>query len=234
MKVSHVFILLMVYLNNFLHSQNTIFYSVESIQVDKSRIINEKSGANIFNYFKNSDLFEWGDENNCEDRANAISILLENWDIPSYKVWVFSGTFLGKDKGELICVSGACWKYHVASAVPIQKGDSISFIVIDPATTKDPLPLNLWADNVTAKPHSYFLLTSGDRYIWTEKGINFNKSTFSKRTKKNYEWTMQGLAGFNGKKFKQWIKLRTKKGKRKVRRTQKKFERLKSSKPNFD
>ena len=41
-------------------------------------------------FFAAQPLFTWTKSNNgCEARADAVSVLLQHWDIPHYQAWVF-------------------------------------------------------------------------------------------------------------------------------------------------
>lgn len=147
----------------------------------------------VFNYFKNAALFRWSDANNdCEDRANAICILLDTWNIPNCKAWVFSGYFRRKGFGNL----SKRWNYHVAAALPVQHESEVVFYVIDPATSAGPTTIEAWALNVTESGTSYHFIKKGDYYIFPARKIKGDN--WHKRDKRNYNWTMQGLGGING------------------------------------
>ncbi len=78
----------------------------------------------LFQLIKSHSLFCWTDANNhCEDRANAITMLLDQWNMPNYKAWVFSGYMFNK-----IGFLKNLWRYHVAVCVPIKKGDTFDFM----------------------------------------------------------------------------------------------------------
>jgi len=180
----------------------------------------------IFAYFKNSSLFRWSDANNdCEDRANAICILLEDWGIPNYKAWVFSGYFMNKGFGNLT----NRWNYHVAAALAVQHENKIGYYVIDPATSKELADIETWALRVTASGNSFHFIKHGDYYIFP--GRKIEKDNWHKRNKRNYNWTMQGLGGINGKSSKGKAQLAF--HKKMVRRTEEKFKQLKNQKPSF-
>src|SRR4051812_28908799 len=75
----------------------------------------------LFEFFKNHPLFKWDNsKNDCEDRSNAICILLDHWKIPNYKGWVFSGNFLKRTEGNLLNY----WNFHVAPLLSIHDGDA--------------------------------------------------------------------------------------------------------------
>src|SRR3954467_8202746 len=95
--------------------------------------IEKDHAERLFHFFKTNKLFRWSDANNdCEDRANAICILLEEWQIPNFKAWVFAGAYLKKEEGSLIKL----WNYHVAALLPVSENGNTVFYVIDPATSK--------------------------------------------------------------------------------------------------
>jgi hypothetical protein len=155
--------------------------------------IEKDHAERLFHFFKTNKLFRWKDANNdCEDRANAICILLDKWKIPNYKAWIFSGFFLGRDLGSLVNF----WNYHVAAMVPVIEEDSLRYYVIDPATADSLISVENWADNIASMPNCFYTITSGDSYIFCPGRIN--RDTWYKRNRQNYKWTIQGLAGING------------------------------------
>lgn len=185
-----------------------------------------KEQANkLFEFFKNAFLFRWSDANNdCEDRANAICMLLDEWKIANGKGWVFSG-YVFKKIGYLKNL----WKYHVAALVPVKETEGTNFYIIDPATTDKLLTVTDWAANITDNPHSYYLLKKGDVYIFPAGKIE--KENWHKRNKRNYNWTMQGLAGINGVSSKGKAQLAF--NKNRVMKTKKAFIELKKAKPDL-
>ena len=152
----------------------------------------DKANA-IFNFFQQHWLFKWADaHNDCEDRANAICILLDQWNIPNYKGWVFSGTFLKGEQGTLT----NAWNYHVAAAVPVNIDNIIYLYMIDPATLAQTMPVDWWANNVTEFPYSYYVIKYGNYYIFPAEFIQ--RDNWHWRDRENYRWTIEGLAGING------------------------------------
>src|SRR5687767_1313390 len=82
----------------------------------------------LFHFFKECSVFIWqNSSNDCEDRANAICMLLDKWGVGNYKGWVFSGAFLKKDDG---CLKNL-WNYHVAALLPVKEGGDMKFYIID-------------------------------------------------------------------------------------------------------
>jgi hypothetical protein len=147
----------------------------------------------VFYYFQNHPLFKWYEtHNDCEDRANAIGILLDEWQIPNYKGWVFSGCFLKNINGAL----NNMWNYHVAVILPVYENNLLEFYTIDPTTLSEPRLLIDWADNVTAEAESYYLIKNGIYYIFNSDIILQNN--WHSRDDENYTWTIEGLAGING------------------------------------
>ena len=235
MKRILMFFLLIFLAINFVYAQNERFYQEKSLIVDTNLIVDELLANKIYTYFKDSKLFKWEDRNNCEDRANAIGILLDSWNVPNYKAWIFSGRFLSKDQGLLTDRYGVRWKYHVATVIPIKRLNKTDFVVIDPATTstETPFTISTWANNVTDKMYSYYILTPGDRYIWTGKGKKIGQNTFTVRNATNYEYTIQGLAGFNGLNHKDRKAMRSAEGQERLNAAQKGVESLKSNMPTL-
>lgn len=202
----------------------TIFAGSLSDEIEKGSGISKEQAALLFAFFKNCSLFRWSDANNdCEDRANAICILLDEWNIPNYKGWVFSG-YVFKKIGYLKNM----WKYHVAAAIPVTEEGKLICYIIDPATSDSLIKVEDWASNVTDNPHSYYLLKSGRVYIFPAK---IGKDKWYKRNMRNYKWTMQGVSGINGVSTKGKAQLRF--NKRKVLRTITLFNDLRKSKPSF-
>lgn len=205
---------------------NTIYNILLSDIVPADTVITKEIAEKLFIFFKDLPLFRWQDANNdCEDRANAICILLDEWKISNYKGWVFGGNYLTKNEGSLI----NNWKYHVATIVPVQNGDTLVFYVIDPATLNAPDTILNWATNITDLPFGHYLIKWSYYYIFHHEKIN--KDNWYKRNRQNYKWTIQGLAGINGvtKTGKAQIAFK----KYKIEKTEKLFKNLLTNKPSF-
>ncbi len=193
-----------------------------SDQIQIGNTITKQEAEKLFTFFKENPLFRWSNANNdCEDRANAICILLDQWNMPNVKGWVFSG-YVFKKTGYLKNL----WKYHVAALLPVKEGEGVNYYIIDPATTDKITLVSDWASNVTDNPHSYYLLKFGDYYIFHPRRIK--KNNWYKRNKGNYNWTMQGLSGINGVSATGKAILTF--NKKKVLKTKKKFRDLLDSK----
>ncbi|MEP7232857.1 MAG: protein-glutamine glutaminase family protein [Ginsengibacter sp.] len=172
--------------------KKTLYASTLSDEIKTDKAVSKQQAERLFTYFKDNPLFRWQDTNNdCEDRANAICILLDEWKIQNGKSWVFSGYVL-KKTGYL----KNRWKYHVAALLPVKEDNKISYYSIDPATADTLTIIEKWAANVTDSPHSYYIIKNGKYYIFNPRTIRQNK--WHKRNKGNYNWTMQGLSGING------------------------------------
>lgn len=172
--------------------KKTLYDFALSDEIKTDKAISKQQVEKLFTYFKESPLFRWQDANNdCEDRANAICILLDEWKIQNGKGWVFSG-YVFKKIGYLKNL----WKYHVAALLPVKEGEEIKYYIIDPATSGKLVTIEEWAANVTDNPHSYHLIKNGDYYIFNPLKIKNNN--WYKRNKGNYNWTIQGLSGING------------------------------------
>ncbi|MEO7311763.1 MAG: protein-glutamine glutaminase family protein [Chitinophagaceae bacterium] len=171
----------------------TLFEFAISDLADLDKSISREEAEKLFLFFKTSPLFIWSDvHNNCEARAEAISILLEAWNIPHYKGWVFSGAFLKNHFGGL----KQKWNYHVAALLPVLEGGVVMYYMIDPATNNQMVSLYDWAAGVTDYAHSYHLLKYPEYYIFPNGQIL--QTNWHKRNKQNQKWVMQGLAGING------------------------------------
>jgi hypothetical protein len=215
----------------FVHGQKTNFYINESMKIDSTKYIDSAEASKFYTYLIHSPLFWWADLNNCEDRANAASLLLDSWKIPNYKVWIFSGNFLNKDNGSLIEVNGTRWKYHVAAVIPVKNRNHFGLMTIDSATTTNGNTVEAWANAVTDKPSGYYLFTSNTKYLWFGKGKNIGANTFTDQTDKTYQWTIEGLSGFNGASLKGKFQLLKASSKEKITRVKKDFENLKLHPP---
>lgn len=203
----------------------TIFDQKLSDEIKPDKHLTQEKAQQLFNFFKNCTIFRWNDANNdCEDRANAISILLDKWGVPNYKGWVFSGYIFNKE-GFLKNL----WRYHVAPLVPVQEQEKITLYIIDPATSKDMISIEDWAALVTDRPNSYYLVKDSDCYIFNEKKIE--KDNWYKRNRQNYKWTVQGLSGINGVSTIGKAQLCF--NKNRINNTEKQFKALLQAKPQF-
>ena len=205
---------------------NTIYNIVLSDVVPIDISITKEMAEKLFFYFKESQLFRWQDANNdCEDRANAICILLDQWSIPNYKGWVFGGNFLTKKEGSLI----NNWKYHVATILPVYEKEILNFYVIDPATLTAPDTILNWASNITDYPFGHYLIKHGCYYIFSHDKIE--RDNWYTRNKQNYKWTIQGLSGING--VSKIGKAALSFNKNRIKKTEQKFISLLKNKPLF-
>lgn len=200
-----------------------LFDQALSDEINTHLAITKRQAEVLFNFFKDHYLFLWNDaQNNCENRANAICILLDEWNIQNGKGWIFSGYIFNK-----IGYLKNLWKYHVGALVPVSEGGSIKFYIIDPATSETLLSLEDWAAGITDNPHSYYMIKDGHYYIFNEDKIK--KNNWYQRDRRNYNWTMQGLSGINSISHIGKAKLTF--NKKKVPKTRKLFNELKNSKP---
>lgn len=205
---------------------NTIYNIELSDVVPQEAFIEKGTAENLFFFFKENSLFRWQDANNdCEDRANSICILLDKWKVPNYKGWVFSGNFLVNKEGSLV----NNWKYHVAAIIPVKEGDSLNFYVIDPATLPYADTILNWASNVTDVPFCHYLIKWNHYYIFPEKKIC--KDNWHEQNRQNFKWTIQGLSGINGvsKAGKAQICF----NKNRIKKTEQRFKHLIHHPPSF-
>ena len=157
------------------------------------KTVTKKEAEQLFIFFKQHALFNWGNANNgCEGRADAICVLLDELGIPNYKGWVFSGAFLKKHVGEL----RNNWKYHVAPVIPVKEGEQILHYVVDPSTAGSLQLIEEWAAAITLLPHSYYFIRLAHWYIFPGKNISTSK--WNTRNRQNRKWMIQCLAGING------------------------------------
>lgn len=188
--------------------------------------LSPEAAEELFRFFQQSPLFRWSDANNdCEDRANAVCLLLDDWKLPNRKAWVFSGDFRKKEPGNLTNL----WNYHVAAAVPVREQNKVVYLVIDPATAPQPVPVDRWALQITESGKSYHFVKWGNRYIFPSGEVT--KDNWYSRNRRNFNWTMQGLTGFNGVSIKGKAQLAFHKNK--VQQTVKAFRKLRCEKPPF-
>ncbi len=202
----------------------TLFEYVLSDPASPDHTVSKQDAEKLFTYFKNNPLFKWGDtHNNCEARAEAVCLLLDEWKVPNYKGWVFSGAFLKNHIGGL----KQLWNYHVAALLLVQEDDEVKFYILDPATAGHLQTINEWAGNVTDYPHSYHLVKTADNYIFPAGKIFQNN--WHKRNKQNRKWMIQGLAGINGLSSTGKAQLCFRKNK--IKRTAEKFVGLRKENP---
>ncbi len=78
----------------------TLFEYRLSDITDSNKTVSKQQAEAIMQFFATNPLFNWTNSNNsCEARADAICVLLEQWGIPHYKAWVFSGKYLHNHVG---------------------------------------------------------------------------------------------------------------------------------------
>lgn len=171
----------------------TLFNFELSDKFEDIDCVEEVVVAQIFTFLKTHSLFNWQLNNNfCEARAEAVSLLLGREKIPHVKCWVMGAAFLKKG-----FVGGLKnnWNYHVAIALPVRRGEKIDWMVVDPSAALDPLLVEDWAASITAYSHSYYFLKDPGYYIFPENYL-FGRA-WHKRRQRNFKWTMQGLLGFS-------------------------------------
>ena len=193
--------------------------------ISDTKTITKEEAQTLFEHFKNNELFRWNDAvNDCEDRANAICILLTEWKIPNYKGWVFGGGYLRKQPGSLTNF----WNYHVAAALPVKENDEVAFYIIDPATLSTLEHISVWAEKVTDLSTSYYLIKDSHYYIFPTGKLQ--RDNWNRQNKQNFKWTIQGLAGINGVSKRGQAALIF--NKRRIENTAKKFQKEKHHKPD--
>jgi hypothetical protein len=202
----------------------TLFEYQLSDITDGSKTMLKQEAEAIMQFFATHPLFIWTNSHNgCEAKADAICVLLQHWDIPHYKAWVFSGNYLKKHVGGL----KQNWNYHVAPMLPAMEDGVLIYYVIDPATSGSLQTIYNWAAGITAFPHSYQLIKEADLYIFSDKKITQNN--WNKRNRQNRKWMIQGLAGINGLSAKGRAALVF--NKRRIKKITMAFEKLKHERP---
>jgi hypothetical protein len=171
----------------------TLFDYELSDATDPAKWISRAEAEKLFTFLAAHSLFRWNDSHNgCEARADAVSILLQQWNLPHYKAWVFSGDYLKNHIGGLV----QHWNYHVAAALPVKENGRLVFYVIDPATLNQLQTIEDWAAGVTAYPHSYHFIKLPHWYIFHQNKIT--AGNWYARNRRNRKWMLQGLVGING------------------------------------
>ena len=171
----------------------TLFDYTLTDAADPLKEVSKASAEELFSFFKAQPLFRWNySHNGCEARADAVCILLQQWNIPHYKAWVFSGDYLKKHIGGLI----QHWNYHVAAILPVTENGQQVFYIIDPATAGALQLMEDWAAGVTQYPHSYHFIKLPHWYLFHQKEIT--ATNWYPRNRQNRKWMIQGLAGING------------------------------------
>jgi hypothetical protein len=205
---------------------STVFEQALTDELVTPVALSMDKATRLFDFFKACSLFRWTDANNdCEDRANAICILLDAWKISNYKGWVFSGYFYRKENGSL----RNKWNYHVAASVPVMNNGEVEHYIIDPATTTMLVAVKDWAGIITEQPLCYHFIKHSKYYIFSSEKVE--KDNWHKRDKRNYRWTMQGLSGINAVSSIGKAQLIYRK--EKVKRTELAFNKLRCEPPSF-
>ncbi|MEP6749345.1 MAG: protein-glutamine glutaminase family protein [Bacteroidota bacterium] len=171
----------------------TLFDYTFTDATNPAKWMSKAEAEKLFSFFNGHALFTWtASHNGCEARADAVCILLQQWKIPHYKAWVFSGGYLKNNIGGL----RQNWNYHVAAVLPVKEEDGIVFYIIDPATANTLQRMEAWAAGVTAYPHSYHFIKLPHWYLFHQGTIT--STNWYARNRQNRKWMLQGLAGING------------------------------------
>jgi hypothetical protein len=204
----------------------TLFEYMLSDETDTTNVVIKSIAEDLVIFFAAHPLFKWGySHNGCEARADAVCVLLDEWGIPNYKAWVFSGRYLKSHVGDL----KQNWKYHVAALLPVMEEGRLIHYVIDPATSAELQTIYAWAANVTDYPHSYHFVKEARHYIFHDKKITQNN--WHERNRRNRKWMIQGLANVNGLTAAGKAALAFNKGR--LKNTSAAFQRLKKNRPPF-
>jgi hypothetical protein len=171
----------------------TLFEYQLSDITDSTKTVSKQQAQTIMQFFAAQPLFTWTKSNNgCEARADAVCVLLQQWNIPHYKAWVFSGKYLKNHLGGL----KQNWNYHVAALLQVLENEEIVHYIIDPATSAGLQTLYNWAASITDFAHSYQLIKEPHWYIFA--GNKITAYNWNNRNRQNRKWMIQGLAGING------------------------------------
>ena len=170
----------------------TLFDTVLSDIGFAQHTIAKTHAEQLFIYFKEHPLFNWQNAHNgCEGKADAICVLLKEWNIPNYKAWAFGGAYLKGHVGGL----KQNWNYHVAALLPVKENGQAIYYVLDPSTSNSLLPIEDWAAAITQLPHSYYCIRQSHWYVFPEKKISTSK--WNTRNKQNRKWMIQCLMSIN-------------------------------------
>lgn len=198
----------------------TLFEYQLSDITDSSKTVSKQQAEAIMRFFAAQPLFSWNHSNNgCEARADAVSVLLECWEIPHYKAWVFSGKYLKNHLGGL----KQNWNYHVAVLLQVEEAGELIQYIIDPATSSQLQTFYNWSASITDFAHSYQVIKEPHWYIFAGKKITAHN--WNSRNRQNRKWMIQGLAGINGLSAKGRTELVF--NKRRIKNTAVAFEKLK-------
>ena len=171
----------------------TLFEAFLSENIHSDDTISKEQADELFLFFKQHLLFNWQNANNgCEGRADAICVLLDHWNIPNYKAWVFGGAYLKGHIGGL----KQNWNYHVAPLLAVKLNGQILYYVLDPATADSILLIDKWAAAITELAHSYYCIRQSHWYIFPTNRISKNK--WNTRNRQNRKWMIHCLKGING------------------------------------
>jgi Glutaminase len=191
---------------------------------DSTKTVSKQQAQTIMQFFAAQPLFTWTKSNNgCEARADAVCVLLQQWNIPHYKAWVFSGKYLKNHLGGL----KQNWNYHVAALLQVVENEEIVHYIIDPATSPQLQTLYNWAASITDFAHSYQLIKEPHWYIFA--GNKITAYNWHNRNRQNRKWMIQGLAGINGLSAKGKAELVFNKSR--IKKAANAFERLKQNSP---
>jgi Glutaminase len=202
----------------------TLFDHQLSDITDSSKTVSKALAEKLMVFFATHPMFNWRNSHNgCEARADAVCILLQEWGIPNYKAWVFSGKYLKNHIGGL----KQNWNYHVAAMLQVMETGQLVHYIIDPATSAGLQTFYNWAAGITEYPHSYQLVKEAHWYIFSDKKITANN--WNSRNRQNRKWMIQGLAGVNSLSAKGRAALVFNKAR--IKKTLVTFEKLKREKP---
>jgi Glutaminase len=202
----------------------TLFDYTLSDTTDPSKWVSRTEAEKLFSIFAAHPLFKWNESHNgCEARADAVCVLLDQWQLPHYEAWVFGGDYLKNHIGGLV----QHWNYHVAAVLPLKEEGRLVFHIIDPATASTLQTMEDWAAGVTQYPHSYHFIKLPHWYLFHQGTIK--ATNWYARNRQNRKWMIQGLVGINGLTNIGKAQLSFCKGR--LKRTKQALEKLKGQRP---
>ncbi|NVK64249.1 MAG: hypothetical protein HWE22_06660 [Flavobacteriales bacterium] len=203
----------------FLFGQSAIHWDTISEEMNPTPIC-ENQAKKVFDIFLNSPAFDWTDrDNNCEDRANAVTLILDKWNVSNGKIWIFSGksASYGDKRGML---DG--WSYHVAACIFVGNEDDYDTLIIDPVSSPYKLlSIHDWVEITTVNPTNIYFFTGNDKY--QQNRVELYPTW--KNSKDYFNATIEGLTRYNS--YSAWTRLKTRKYlKRNLAKVTKEFNKL--------
>ncbi len=187
----------------FIFGQKAIHYDSISEELNPVPVCFNQA-EKLFEIFQNSPAFDWTDrDNNCEDRANAVTLILDKWNVSNGKIWIFAGknASYGDKTGTL---DG--WSYHVAACIFVGNEDDYDTLIIDPVSNPNKLlSIDEWVEATSVKSTNIYFFTNNDKY--QQNAVKLRPTW--KYSKDYFDATIKGLTRYNA--YSTWTRITTKK-----------------------